>query len=721
MSSSPQARDTQRQRFDNYEVDSRAGELRKHGYRVPLEDRPFRALEILLRHAPEVVTRQELKTQLWPADVFVDFDHGLNKVIGKVRRALNDSADQPRFVETVGRRGYRFIAPVDPPIVSVEPARPQLVHAPEAPLPAEKIATAQVHFRPRTLQVSAAALVAVLLIAYFVRPFTPKLQVVKIEQITKSGEAWPLEPMATDGPRLYYQSLSRAFSPAEPVDVWRVKQVLLNGNEESVIAGTADRPHSIRIRGLSSDDTEFLGLAPLGDRWVAVTLPVVGGSPRRLGGELLADDVAWSHDGRALAYSREQKIFLANPDGSGSRELTTAPGRVAYLAWSPDNSRLGFTVITEQQTLWDVGVDGRGLHQRRFGWTGKSTECCGSWTPDGRYFVFRSRHGGNSNIWASEEKSAWWRRPNSDPVQLTFGPMNYYQPLPSRNSKTIFSVGSLFSGELVRYDAKRKDYSPLLGGVSADHVEFSRDGKWVAYVTIPERSLWKARSDGSEAFQITFPPLDVDSRPHWSPDGKRITFAARRPGELLRMYTVSAEDGNPEALPADPHSQATPDWMPGEDALIYGSFPGIDDPSSIALYRMDLRTQKSERIPGTDGLYNPLWSPDGHWLAVVESSSERLFLFDLKSGKRTQLTRPAVFPVWSADSQYIYFPAHYSSPEHAIYRVHVPDGAEEQVLNANFRAASASLGLTPDGSLIISREHGHYDVYALSLGRPSGD
>jgi DNA-binding winged helix-turn-helix (wHTH) protein len=99
-------------RFDVYEADPHAGELRKYGYRIRLEDRPFRALLILLQHAQEVVTREELQKQLWPADVFVDFDHGLNTAIAKIRRALNDSADEPRFVETVGRRGYRFVAEV---------------------------------------------------------------------------------------------------------------------------------------------------------------------------------------------------------------------------------------------------------------------------------------------------------------------------------------------------------------------------------------------------------------------------------------------------------------------------------------------------------------------------------------------------------------------------------------------------------------------------------
>src|SRR5260370_6803559 len=98
--------------FDAYEADLRAGELRKHGFRIPLEDRPFRALVILLQHANLVVTREELQAQLWPSDVFIDFNQGLNAAIGKIRRALNDSPEKPRFIETLGRRGYRFIGQV---------------------------------------------------------------------------------------------------------------------------------------------------------------------------------------------------------------------------------------------------------------------------------------------------------------------------------------------------------------------------------------------------------------------------------------------------------------------------------------------------------------------------------------------------------------------------------------------------------------------------------
>ena len=99
-----------RLRFGVFELDLRSGELRKHGLRIRLQEQPFQVLAMLLEHPGEVVTREELQKKLWPADTFVDFDHGLNKAINKLREALGDSAESPRFVETVARRGYRFLA-----------------------------------------------------------------------------------------------------------------------------------------------------------------------------------------------------------------------------------------------------------------------------------------------------------------------------------------------------------------------------------------------------------------------------------------------------------------------------------------------------------------------------------------------------------------------------------------------------------------------------------
>ena len=106
-------------RIGVFDVDLRAGELRRKGLQVKLQEQPFQVLAMLLEHAGNVVTREELQTKLWPVDTIVDFDHGLNKAINKVRNALGDSAENPRFVETVGRRGYRFIA--EPAVVGETP------------------------------------------------------------------------------------------------------------------------------------------------------------------------------------------------------------------------------------------------------------------------------------------------------------------------------------------------------------------------------------------------------------------------------------------------------------------------------------------------------------------------------------------------------------------------------------------------------------------------
>ena len=116
--------------FGVFEVDLRAGELRKHGLRIRLQEQPFQVLAMLLEHVGQVVTREELQRKLWPADTFVDFDHGLNKAVNKIRDALGDSAESPRFVETVARRGYRFLAEVkaadEAALRSPEFAPPQL-------------------------------------------------------------------------------------------------------------------------------------------------------------------------------------------------------------------------------------------------------------------------------------------------------------------------------------------------------------------------------------------------------------------------------------------------------------------------------------------------------------------------------------------------------------------------------------------------------------------
>ena len=200
--------------------------------------------------------------------------------------------------------------------------------------------------------------------------------------------------------------------------------------------------------------------------------------------------------------------------------------------------------------LWEVSIDGTGLHHLLPGLNSPPNwECCGSWTSDGKYFVFRSRR----QIWALPRKSGLFES-SPQPIQLTFSPLNLGPPLPSADGKKLFVVGRTFRGELVRYDAKSKQLTPFLGGISAEFAAFSNDGQWVAYVSFPEGALWRSKADGSERLQLTYPPSQASSRwdacPRWSPDGKKIVFYETLPdkrSQNLRDFTRGRQPATVDA------------------------------------------------------------------------------------------------------------------------------------------------------------------------------
>jgi TolB-like protein/DNA-binding winged helix-turn-helix (wHTH) protein/Flp pilus assembly protein TadD len=188
-----------RMRFGPFEADLRSGELRKHGVRLKLQDQPFQVLTLLLEHAGDIVTREELRQRLWPADTFVDFDTGLNSAVKKLRDVLADSADQPRYIETIPRRGYRFIAPlVDPSPATVPSSEPE-THKIASSQPASSVVPAAESFSLTRLRLLfAAAVLLLLFVAVFLvyrntgaggarRPVIKSLAVLPLKNL--SGDA----------------------------------------------------------------------------------------------------------------------------------------------------------------------------------------------------------------------------------------------------------------------------------------------------------------------------------------------------------------------------------------------------------------------------------------------------------------------------------------------------------------------------------------------------
>ena len=157
-----------------------------------------------------------------------------------------------------------------------------------------------------------------------------------------------------------------------------------------------------------------------------------------------------------------------------------------------------------------------------------------------------------------------------EPTQLTTGPLSYSRAVPSMDGKRIFAIGSQPRGELARFNQKSQQFEPYLSGISADSVDFSRDGQWVAYVTYPEGNLWRSKADGSERLQLTFAHMQV-LLPRWSPDQKQIVFTGFVPGKPGRNYLISANGGTPQ--PVIPEEQTTdeedPNWSPDGASIVF--------------------------------------------------------------------------------------------------------------------------------------------------------
>jgi len=560
---------------------------------------------------------------------------------------------------------------------------------------------------PSIVAASGVALLALAACYYWMNLPPPPLKIWGSAQITNDGRSKLLA--GTDGSRLYLQYPSSVTGQSSSIG-----QVASSGGDVVPISAPS---LSMQILGVSPDGSSLLvsdepGTAFDGPLWA---LPVLAGSPRRLG-EALGHAGAWSPDGKKLVFAKGNELFLAKSDGTQARPLVGTAGWVSSLQWSPDGSTLRFTLLdqgTNATSLWEVSTSAKNLHPLLPGWHDPPSECCGAWTPGGKHFVFSSQ----GNIWELLEKNSWPRKATFEPVQLTSGVLGLVSPVPSKDGQKIFVVGKKARGELVRYDAHSKLFLSFLSGISGEHVAFSKNGEWVAYVSFPEGTLWRSRLDGSQRLQLSYPPLYA-SLPRWSPDGRQIAFFSVTPGRPSRIYAVSPDGGSPkELLPDDDHQEADPYWSPDGNEIVFGS---QFTTASAGIRIVDLRTHHVTNLPGSEQAFSPRWSPDGKFIAALRGDSQGLLLFDLVKQKWSEVIkgRNVSFPNWSRDGLSIYFLSWPENP--AVFRLSLDDLAVDRVADLkDFRPTGYWddwLGLDLTDAPLLMRDTGTQDAYALDSG-----
>jgi eukaryotic-like serine/threonine-protein kinase len=359
-------------------------------------------------------------------------------------------------------------------------------------------------------------------------------------------------------------------------------------------------------------------------------------------------------------------LYSVRSDGTGPRKLASTGADIHHIAWSPDGRVIRFSM---EDKLWEIAPNGSNLNEFLHGWRPSSARCCGRWTPDGSLFLFLS----GDQIWALDERHGLFRQPPAEPVQLTTGPMLWEGPISGKEGNRIFSEGTIPRGELLRFDAKTKRFLPYLGGISAQGVVFSKDGKSIAYVSYPEEILWKANRDGSNPVQLTDPPMRA-FLPRWSPDGTQIAFTVSE----RRNYTVSPEGGVPRRLfPEDKGWEGPLTWSPDGRKIVFNWESPDGKEGGVRI--LDLESRQPTTVPGSGDMNGPRWSPYGRYLAAGSGDGDNLKIFNFQTQQWSELVRkgPVDSPEWSRDGQFIYFRR--VRGDLGVFRIRVSGGAAEKI------------------------------------------
>ncbi len=559
---------------------------------------------------------------------------------------------------------------------------------------------------------TAAGAVAALALAAAVWLTTPRtLVVTRIEPITRDGlaKSTPL----SDGSRVYFSELWQ--------ERWTIAQLAAAGGDVSRLATPFANPVLVDI---APDHASLLVIehpqtGTLSAFW---SLPLPSGTPRRLG-EMEGRDGAWTPDGTRLLVTRGPDLYMGRADGSEMRRMLEAPGILFDARMSPDGRRIRFTRFQTDNTLalWEANANGSRAHALLPGWRTPSAECCGAWSPDGRDYVFIDAKKGD--VWDLPERGGWLGRRAGQPVQLTSGPLEFMAVSISPDGQTLYAPGTQPRGELVRFDAAQRKSVPYLGGISAGELAFSRDGRWVAYVSYPQDTLWRCRIDGSDALRLT-----TDTRstlPSWSPDGSRIAYLSAVWGKPWKVNVVSAQGGLPQEMVPENKNEADPGWSPDGTQLIFGRSSNEADAEPLVIDTFDLRTKTLTQIPGSEGRFSPRWSPNGRFIAALSADSRSIGLYDVETRQWTEWYRASQgsvgYPAWASDSQSLYFES-IMAGRPLVWRIRMGQHTAELAadLDGEHRFGGdwgSWTGIAPDGSVLFVRDASTQEIYALSLGR----
>jgi len=709
-------------RFGIFQLNRRTAELFRNGVRVKVQEQPMQVLLMLLEQNGEIVTREEICQRLWPADTFVEFDHSVNTAIKKLRQTLNDDADNPRFIETVPKKGYRFISPVHDGMAEVPPV-PAVGIDETAPLSDDTR-----RFRTAGLIIAACAVVALLVGGAWLilrsrpQPSTAGLDIVPFTTYPGFEDQAALSP---DGKKV-------AFIWGKPLDKGRgldgphiyVKQI---GIEQPL---QLTKSNDFEFSPVWSPDGNSLTFmrCPLGvdrnTRCGVYLTSTLGGAERLLltidsqtdfGSAGLGPVFAWSPDGKTLAYiDRTQDntaaVFLFDSASLQTRQLTSPkPPLIGDTSpsFSPDGREIAFSRNgKEVSDVWVVST--RGGEPERLSHTNQLCSPGIAWTVDGKSLIFGgqalyriSRQGGAAEVLAT---AGLFGNPTIRGNRLVFSQYRW--------DKGIWNLPLTPSG-----DASGKAERILESTRDQDGPSYSPDAKRLVFGSqrTGYTEIWRSDADGNNLLQLTNFRGPLTGTPSFSPDASTVLFDSRIDGHA-HLFTVSAEAGPIRQLTTGDSDEVMPSYS-HDGRWVY--FPSNRN-GTWNVWKMPANGGDPVQLTKQGG-YRALESDDGKFVYYAKGSTQPgIWRVPVGGGVEEEIVRelpPGLNGHWVIHGERIYFVVSLIDLKSQSMTIHCFDIATRktrQIAKLDMPPAfgAAGMAISPDGRqlLFVAQQNASADL-----------